>query len=230
LQRRYASGLQFLLSYTWSKAMDIVDGDNTDIENYYHPRVTYSPATFDRTHNVQLSGIYDLPFGPGRRFINHRGLLNTEVLGGWQLSFLQQLATGQPNSIYSNDNADTSGSVDNAYGLETCNPKSGFTKTRFLLFNPNCFIQEPAGVYGTTRNVSAARDPGLSPTNLSLLKSFQAYREQLLQLRVDAFSVLNHPVLGTNYLAGNAGSSSLGIPNLETSGLRSMQVSLKYQF
>jgi hypothetical protein len=78
--------------------------------------------------------------------------------------------------------------------------------------------------------VSAARDPGLSPTNLSLLKSFQAYREQLLQLRVDAFSVLNHPVLGTNYLAGNAGSSSLGIPNLETSGLRSMQVSLKYQF
>jgi hypothetical protein len=47
---------------------------------------------------------------------------------------------------------------------------------------------------------------------------------------VDAFSVLNHPVLGTNYLAGNAGSSSLGIPNLETSGLRSMQVSLKYQF
>jgi len=230
LQRRYASGLQFLLSYTWSKAMDIVDGDNTDIENYYHPRVTYSPATFDRTHNVQLSGIYDLPFGPGRRFINHRGLLNTEVLGGWQLSFLQQLATGQPNSIYSNDNADTSGSVDNAYGLETCNPKSGFTKTRFLLFNPNCFIQEPAGVYGTTRNVSAARDPGLSPTNLSLLKSFQTYREQLLQLRVDAFSVLNHPVLGTNYLAGNAGSSSLGIPNLETSGLRSMQVSLKYQF
>jgi hypothetical protein len=230
LQRRYASGLQFLLSYTWSKAMDIVDGDNTDIENYYNPRVTYSVATFDRTHNVQLSGVYDLPIGPGQRFINHRGLLNTEVLGGWQLSFIQQFATGQPNSIYSNDNADTSGSVDNAYAVETCNPKSGFTKTRFLLFNPKCFEQEPAGVYGTTRNVSAARDPGLSPTNLSLFKSFQTYRKQLLQLRVDAFSVLNHPVLGTYYLAGNAGSSSLGVPNYESSGLRSLQVSLKYQF
>ena len=230
LQRRYASGLQFLLSYTWSKAMDIADGDNTDIEDYYHPRLTYSPATFDRTHNVQLSGVYDLPFGPGRRFINGGGLLNREVLGGWQLSFLQQLASGQPNSIYSNDNADTSGSVDNAYGLEICNPKSGFKKTRFLLFNPACFVQEPVGVYGTTRNVSAARDPGLSPTNLSLSKSFAIYREQQLQFRVDAFSVLNHPVLGTSYLAGNAGSPSLGVPNYESSGLRSMQVSLKYQF
>jgi hypothetical protein len=230
LQRRYASGLQFLLSYTWSKAMDIVDGDNTDIENYYHPNLTYSPATFDRTNNVQLSGVYDLPIGPGRHFINGGGLVNREVLGGWQLSFLQQLASGQPNSIYSNDNADTSGSVDNAYGLEICNPKSGFTKTRFLLFNPACFIQEPVGVYGRTRNVSAARDPGLFPTDLSLIKSFAIYREQQLQFRVDAFSALNHPELGIQYLAGNAGSPSLGVPNYEESGLRSLQVALKYQF
>ena len=146
------------------------------------------------------------------------------------MSFLQQLASGQPNTIYSNDNADTSGSVNNAYGLEICNPKSGFTKTRFLLFNPACFIQEPVGVYGRTRNVSAARDPGLFPTDLSLIKSFAVYREQQLQLRVDAFSVLNHPELGIQYLSGNAGSPSLGVPNYEESGLRGLQVSLKYEF
>jgi outer membrane receptor protein involved in Fe transport len=227
LQRRYASGFQFLVSYTWSKAMDIADGDNTNIENIYHPRLTYSPASFDRTNNVQMSGIYDLPFGPGRHFLNGGGVLNREVLGGWQLSFIQQLASGQPVSVGANNTADTS-YAHAMYALETCNPKSGFTKTRFLNFNPACFAQPAPGIYGTTRNVSATRQPGLYPTNLSLFKAFPIFREQQLQFRVDAFSILNHPEFGGG--GANAGSPSLGLLTYEASGLRTMQVSLKYQF
>ncbi len=227
LQRRYASGLQFLLSYTWSKAMDIADGDNTNIEDIYNPRLTYSPASFDRTYNVQISGIYDLPVGPGRRFVNGGGLLNREILGGWQLSFLQQLASGQPVSVGANNTADTS-YAHAMYALETCNPKSGFTRTRFLNFNPACFAQPAPGIYGTTRNVSATRQPGLYPTNLSLFKTFSTFREQQLQFRVDAFSILNHPEFGGG--GSNAGSPSLGLLTYEASGLRTLQLSLKYQF
>jgi outer membrane receptor protein involved in Fe transport len=227
LQRRYASGLQFLFSYTWSKAMDIADGDNTNIENIYRPRLTYSPASFDRTNVVELSGIYDLPIGPGRRFINRAGLLNSEVLGGWQLSFIQQLASGQPVSVTANNTADTS-YAHNMYALETCNPQKGFTKTRFLNFNPACFAQPAPGVYGTTRNVSATRQPGAYPTNLSLFKTFPIFREQQLLFRADAFSVFNHPEFGGG--GANAGSPSLGVLTTEASGLRTMQLSLKYQF
>lgn len=227
LQRRYASGLQFLISYTWSKAMDIADGDNTNIENIYNPRLTYSVATFDRTHNVQISGIYDLPFGPGQRFATGGGLLGTEVLGGWKLSFIQQLASGQAVSVGANNTADIS-YAHNMYALETCNPKSGFTKTRFQIFNPACFAQPAPGIYGTTRNVSAARQPGLFPTNLSLFKSFSIFREQQLIVRADAYSVFNHPVFGGG--GGNPGSPSLGLLTYEASGLRTMQLSLKYQF
>jgi hypothetical protein len=227
LQRRYASGLQFLLSYTWSKAMDIADGDNTNIENIYHPRLTYSPASFDRTNNVLLSGVYDLPFGPGQRFDNGGGLLNREVLGGWKLSFIQQLASGQPVSVTANNTADTS-YAHSMYALETCNPKSGFTRTRFLNFNPACFAQPAPGIYGTTRNVSATRQPGLYPTNLSLFKAFPIFGEHELQFRADAFSVFNHPEFGGG--SANAGSPSLGLLTTEASGLRTMQLSLKYQF
>ncbi len=227
LQRRYARGLQFLLSYTWSKAMDIVDGDNSDVQDYWNPKLAYSPASFDRTQNVLLSGIYDLPFGHGKRFVNGGGWLANEVVGGWQLSFLQQLASGQPVTINANNTADTS-YVHPVYALQTCNPKSGYTKTRFQLFNPACFAQPAPGHFGTARNVSAIREPGLYPTNLSLFKSFSIYHEHLLQFRADAFSVLNHPEFGGG--GGTVGSPSLGVMNYEASGLRTMQLSLKYQF
>jgi hypothetical protein len=57
---------------------------------------------------------------------------------------------------------------------------------------------------------------------------FPVFREQLLQFRVDAFNVFNHPEFGGG--GGTAGSPSLGVLNYQASGLRSMQLSLKYQF
>jgi hypothetical protein len=227
VQRRYASGLQFLASYTWSKAMDIVDGDNSDVQDYYNPRLQYSPASFDRTNNFIVSGIYDLPFGQGKRFANSSNWLANEAIGGWRLSFLQQLASGQPIAITANNTADTS-YAHPEYAIETCNPLGGFSRTRFQLFNPACFGQPAPGHYGTTRNVAALRDPGLYPTNLSLFKAFPVYHEQLLQFRVDAFSIFNHPEFGGG--GGSVGSPSLGVLNYEASGLRSLQLSLKYQF
>ena len=226
LQRRYTSGLQFLLSYTWSKAMDIVDGDNSNIENIYHPKDTYSLASFNRTNNVLLTGIYDLPFGPGRRFLTGGGALNREILGGWQLSFIQQLASGQPVSVGSNNVSDTSSQHGN-YAIETCNPKSGFTRTRFQLLNAACFSEPATGTYGHTRNIPVYQ-PGLYPTNLSLFKAFALYHEHQLIFRADAYSLLNHPEFGGG--GGNAGSPTLGQLNYQASGLRSMQLSLKYQF
>ena len=45
LQKSYTSGLQFLLAYTWSKAMDITDADNYAIEDIYNPRLTWGLAS-----------------------------------------------------------------------------------------------------------------------------------------------------------------------------------------
>jgi hypothetical protein len=206
--------------------MDIVDGDNSNIENIYHPNDTYSLASFDRTNNIQVSGIYDLPFGPGKRFANNDGVLNREVLGGWQLSFLQQIASGQPVSVTSNNVSDTSSQHGN-YAIETCNPKSGFTRTRFQILNAACFAEPATGTYGYTRNIPVYQ-PGLYPTNLSLFKAFTIYRENQLIFRADAYSLFNHPEFGGG--GGSAGSPTTGQLTYQASGLRSMQLSLKYQF
>jgi len=157
--------------------MDIVDGDNNDVQDYYNPKLQYSPASFDCTHNILLSGVYDLPFGHGRRFASGGGWLYRETIGGFQLSFFQQLASGQPVAINANNTADTS-YAHPVFALETCSPNSNFTRTKFQLFNPACFAQPASGHYGTACNVGTIREPGLDPTNLSLFKSFPTFREQ----------------------------------------------------
>jgi hypothetical protein len=70
--------------------------------------------------------------------------------------------------------------------------------------------------------------PGLYPTNVSLFKAFTIYRENQLVFRADAYSLFNHPEFGGG--GGSAGSPTLGQLNYQASGLRSMQLSLKYQF
>ena len=79
-ERTYTNGLQFLGAYTWSKAMDILDGDNADIQDLYNPGLTYGPAGFNRTNNVLLSAVYELPFGPGKQFLNSKSFVNREFI------------------------------------------------------------------------------------------------------------------------------------------------------
>ena len=85
--------------------MDIVDGDNSDVQDIYNLNLQRAPASFDHTNNFLFSGIYDLPFGSGRRFADNKGWVSRDIIGGWQLSIIQQLASGLPISITANNTA-----------------------------------------------------------------------------------------------------------------------------
>ncbi|WP_353073062.1 TonB-dependent receptor [Tunturiibacter gelidiferens] len=225
VERTYTNGLQFLGAYTYSKAMDILDGDNADIQNLYNPGLTYGPAGFDRTQNFIFSAVYELPFGPGKKFLNSNNLINREIIGGWQLSGVQQFATGQPIQVTANNNADTS-SVHSVYANRICtgNPPAGHPRLQF--FDPSCYVQPATGQYGTAR--SGPRQPGIDTTNLSLQKAFSITERQQLQFRAEAFSVFNHP----NFSTGSTSitNPAAGLLTQETVGQRVLQLALRYAF
>jgi hypothetical protein len=225
VERSFSGGLQFLGSYTYSKAMDILDGDNADIQNLYNPSLTYGPAGFDRTHNVLLSGIYELPFGPGKGFAKSTNIFNRELVGGWQISAIQQFATGQPISVTANNNADTS-SVHSVYANRVCDgaPSPGHPRLQF--FNPACYVQPATGQYGTAR--SGPRQPGIDTTNLGLQKAFGITERQQLQFRAEAFSVFNHPNFGSG--STSITNPSAGLLTFESVGQRTLQLALRYSF
>ena len=225
LDRRLSKGVQVLVAYTYQKALNVIDGDNSNMQNLYRPSLTYGVASFNRKHDINISPIYYLPFGPGKRFLNSNNILNRELVGGWQLAGLQYFASGQPISVTANKNADTSpyGSV---YANLTCNPMQGFHRTRFNIFNPACFAQPAAGQYGTTRSVGA--QPWIFQTNLSLIKNFAIFKEHELQFRAETFNLFNHPLFSTG--GGGITSPTLGVATSQTNSPRSMQFALRYAF
>ena len=225
IERTYTNGLQFLGAYTYSKAMDILDGDNSDIENLYNPGLTYGPAGFDRTHNVLISAVYELPIGPGKKLLNSNSFLNRELVGGWQVSGIQQFATGQPIEVSANNNADTS-SVHAVYANKVCAGGAPAGHSRFQFFNPACFVQPAVGQYGTAR--SGPRQPGIDTTNFAIQKAFAITERQRLQVRGEAFSIFNHPNFGSG--STSVTNPSAGLLTFESVGQRTLQVALRYSF
>jgi len=108
LEKQFNGGLNFLLTYTWSKAYsdagDLLNGGS--IGNY---RAPYVPgfgigkdrglADFDIRNVVHFSGGYALPFGKGKKFMNGAGGLANAIAGGWSLNWIATLQGGQPLTL-----------------------------------------------------------------------------------------------------------------------------------
>jgi hypothetical protein len=104
LEKRYADGLSFLASYTWSHAED--DAANPGIgggppdrnTNLIPLREEMTNANYDTRHRVTLTGLYELPFGTGRKFMHQGGVLDY-LVGGWSASATWAAQTGIPFTV-----------------------------------------------------------------------------------------------------------------------------------
>jgi hypothetical protein len=80
VEKRFSSGLSFLSSYTLSKNME-----ERGFLNAQDTKMVRQLTDWDRTHRCVLSGIYDLPFGPGKRLAREaKGIVN-HLINGWQV-------------------------------------------------------------------------------------------------------------------------------------------------
>jgi hypothetical protein len=104
LERRFSGGFSFLASYTWSHAMD--DAANPGIgggppyrnTNLIPLKDEMTNSNYDVRHRFTFNGLYDLPFGKGRRYVNQGGVLDYFV-GGWSASATWQAQTGIPFTV-----------------------------------------------------------------------------------------------------------------------------------
>src|SRR4029453_10946936 len=100
LTRRYSAGLTVLGAYTFSKSTDNGSGIRTLGTDPLNPQSSYclscedGLSVFDQRHRFVTSAVYDLPFGPGRRFLNDAAL--GRVIGGWKMTAVVTLAPGFP--------------------------------------------------------------------------------------------------------------------------------------
>jgi hypothetical protein len=166
-------------------------GDNDDVQDIHNLRYQYSYTNFDQPQVFNFSGVYDLPVGPGKHFLNNNGLLSRYVIGGWRTAGIWTLASATPVSVTANNNADTS-YVASFYSDKVCNPYANVgQQTLSHWFNTSCFVQPATGQYGGSGN-NGVRGPHTNNVDFSLSKIWPIMERAQLQFRSDFFNLFNH--------------------------------------
>lgn len=204
--RRFAQGSLLGFVWTWSRTLDYEDDEELNAMLFPYPaywQKNYGPANFDRTHNVEIYGLLNAPFGKGQRWVTH-GFAG-QLLGGWQISPAISIGTGLPFTVTANATslgANGSSQTANLVGpfrLTGGQPKPNVpgqgcaaTDLSCHYFDPTAFAVPAAGVYGNTGR-NAFRGPGYFNMNLSVARLFKLTERFGLQFRADAMSFTNTP-------------------------------------
>jgi len=222
LERRFSQGLEFQGRYTWSHSINdgsVGGGESSGPENVNCLECDKGPSIFDIRHNVTVNAVYELPFGPGKTFLNTPGAMG-KILGGWQLSGLGLWHTGHPLTV----SMDLSGNI-------VGGPFDGFSYTYLLPDGNDQTNQRPdvvpevpltvpsGGHYGIPLvNAAAFQAPptdangnftryGNAPNgifralnswqiDMALTKETKLTERASLEFAVQAFNIFNHVQLG----------------------------------
>jgi hypothetical protein len=189
--QRYSNGLSFQAEYSWNRSLDdvpIVGGP----QDPYNNRADRGNSDQIRRHIFTLAYSYDLPIGPGKRFVNAGGPLG-KLTGGWQVAGITYLRTGQPFSVtFSSTQPGWFSSRANLVGDPKL-PRSQRSITRF--FDPSAFAVPAPFTYGNSgRNMLFG--PGDIIVDLSVLKNTKIGERVTAQFRAEFFNLPNHPNFG----------------------------------
>ncbi len=237
LTQRFGTNFTTLFSFTWSKALDENSairgtGDDFTPENPHCRRCERGPAGFNVPRRFVASVLYTLPFGKGRRFLNHGGVVN-QVLGGWQFSTITTVQDGTSITTRSWDSAGQAIVPDgNRLNCVAGAAQVSANPNPDLYFVPAAFSNTVAGQFGNCgRNNLIA--PSQWNIDFSTLKDFRFNEKHSLQFRMEMFNAPNHPAWGrpsASWGSSNAAPSAAFGRIRSTSQLRQIQFALKYYF
>jgi hypothetical protein len=233
VKKQFSQGLSFLAHYTWSKSIDNASAYLTSVQDPLNLSAERGLSTFNVCCRFVASGIYELPFGQGKRFLSGVSGKVNQVVGGWQASGVLGANSGSPFTPLDPFNlANTDVSSGNRSD-RVCNGRLS-NHNRQLWFDPSCFPLEPPYQFG-----NAGRDviigPGAFTFDFSLLKNFAVKESQQLQFRVEMFNAFNHTNLGAPFNSiGVSGSTGMIFSTqggtTSSAGSREIQFGLKYIF
>jgi hypothetical protein len=194
LDRRFGNGFQVNVSYTLSKSMGIEGAPNSDgaaaiqIPEYDH--LNRALSSFDRTHNLNISNIAELPFGPGQRWLNRSGIL-AAIASGWQVNNVLSFYSGTPFNVTSSGTSlnapESSQRADQVVADVTI---LGGIGRGNAYFDPFAFKPVTEARFGTAP-WRVLRGPGVANWDLGVFRQFGLPRSANLQFRFEVFNVLD---------------------------------------
>ena len=218
VDKRFAQGLSFLVSYTVSKNITDADsagpgvsgfiGTNSFIgENSYNRSAEKAVSQLDTPQSLVASFFYELPLGHGKRYMNSSGVTD-RVLGGWSVSGILSYHSGTPTEVYGNcqntagdvlfGGCNTTGAgarVNVVPGVPQTN-KSSFSPTTMPFWNPAAFTAAAPFTFGNEpRSLPLARSFGGRNEDFTLGKKTRLLGEKaIIDFRASFFNMFNRHI------------------------------------
>ncbi len=245
VNHRFSGGLSLRGVYTWSKTID--DGDSVNAttsgnepalgSNPFNLRADRGLANFDVRNAGSINGLYELPFGHGRRFLGNGNGFGNTMISGWSINSIVTLQSGFPFTPQLSYNPSNTG--------DTRNPVRPFVNPAFIGFGDSSARQTSGSIprrfsrLPTTSGFDGnlGRDtllgPGLATWDLAFLKDTRIREKLNLQFRAELFNILNHANFNTPNavtFTPSGVSPTAGIITSTSTSSRQIQLALKLRW
>jgi hypothetical protein len=211
LSRRYAAGLDFNVSYWYSKSLDYLSsmnlggssslplsGENDLAQNPFNLAAEHGPSLFDARHRFVASASWE------PRISKSAPAAVQHVFGHWQLNVIATRNSATPFTVYDSTNVSLQANSPPISGYPAsrpdliANPNTGPHNVNAWISRDSFHRLDPvtqAGQFGNAgRNI--ARGPAFTNFDASLMRSFALTEQLRLQFRAESFNVANHANFG----------------------------------
>jgi hypothetical protein len=225
-EKRFAHGLQMLVSYTHSRTDDNITpaGMHPSLANL---RMPANSKALDIPNIFVTSWTYELPFGPGKRFLSSTTGLAKRLVEGWTVSGITNYHSGDPLNITVANSLLNTGGTSN-WANVTCS-SIGTPHTVAMWFDTSCFANPAQYQFGSYR-IGDVRGPSVLNTDFSAAKKTML-GPTAVELRIDTFNLFNRAHFATPTGASlQFGTSSFGTINNTRLTPREIQLSVRVLF
>lgn len=212
--KRLGKGLTFSSGWTWAK--DLTDQSDNDwvfadnpIQNQFDRRAEWGNNAYTPRHRVYADAVFSLPIGRSQHYLNHMPRLAEGVLGGWRLSAVVTLQTGQwftPSfDGYDPSNTNTIGGRPDVVAGARLYPAhqsidNWFNVAAFKIpgcpdNDPNCSDPANVGRFGNA-GVNILETPPMKNLDLALMKEFHLSEHRFVRFQTTFSNALNHANFG----------------------------------
>jgi hypothetical protein len=246
--KRFSGGLSMVADYTWSKLL--TDADSSDpwiagvvgsgvgagaAQNNANRRNEKALGVLDMPHMFKMTGVYDLPFGKTRKYVNSGPM--SYIVGPWSVSAYIYGQSGYPLGVIDSgySNFLSAGTArPNVTSLEWRAPVNGdnFDPYREPFISKNAFQRrtdptvDPFG--NAPRLNGITRSPGRFRENITITRTFPIREQSTLDFRWEIYDIFNLKTW-SNPVSMDLANSQFGIVT-GASGNRTMQLGLRFRF
>jgi hypothetical protein len=187
------------VSYTWSKSIAICCSENSDglaaiqIPEYYN--LNRSLTNSDSPHNLTMNGVWELPFGKGRRWATGGGPVSW-LASGWQVNGILSAVSGRVFYVTSSGTSlNAPASAQRADQVKTDVAILGGAGRGQSYFDPLAYRAVTDARFGTA-GFNSLRGPGIFNIDVGLFRDFRVTERLHVQFRAEAFNSTNTPHFG----------------------------------